>query len=204
MSDRVCNIYKLQLIRNGHGQPFWYPEPDTSVEEEYTRTGVCPGDVGILNDSGGFDFLFNIFRPAGHPRHGNNVPPDFEPLTMPNPDAPGPVRRTEGCLPHVVVSRHLCSSEKSGKASVKASSLAAEGTYQYSTSQDHAATLSLPISATRYDFMNIAKVKQYIYQNWESWYDYATNPDHRGLLMPEKSLYVVTGCDKTKEWTTAV
>ncbi len=121
MSDRVCNIYRSQLIRNGHGQPFWYPEPDTSGEEEYVETGVCPGDVGILNDSGGFDFLFNIFKPAGHPRHGNNVPPDFVPLAVPNPDAPGPMRQIEGCLPHVVVSRHLSSSEKSGKTSVMTS-----------------------------------------------------------------------------------
>ncbi|PBK62335.1 hypothetical protein ARMSODRAFT_864554, partial [Armillaria solidipes] len=182
------------------------PEPDTSSEEEFVETGVCPGDVGILNDSGGLDFLFNIFKPAGHPRHGNNVPPHFVPLTVPNPNAPGPMRRTEGCLAHIVMSRHLSSSEKSGKAStvIHSSSLAAEGTYHYSTSKDHAATLSLPNSATRYDFMNIEKVKRYILQNWESWYDYATNPDYCGRFVPDKSLYLVTGCDKTKKWTTAV
>lgn len=52
--------------------------------------------------------------------------------------------------------------------------------------------------------MNIEKVKRYIMQNWESWYDYATNPDYCGRSIPDKSFYVVTGCDKTKKWTTAV
>ncbi len=52
--------------------------------------------------------------------------------------------------------------------------------------------------------MNMEKVKQYIMQNWESWYDYTTNPDYCRCSIPDKSFYIITGCDKMKKWTTAV
>ncbi|KAF9075460.1 hypothetical protein BDP27DRAFT_1179479, partial [Rhodocollybia butyracea] len=47
--------------------PLWKPKPDEYLPEEYKRIGVRIGDVGILNDSGGFDYLFNGCLPADHP-----------------------------------------------------------------------------------------------------------------------------------------
>ncbi|KAK0485589.1 hypothetical protein EDD18DRAFT_1039609, partial [Armillaria luteobubalina] len=72
-------LYTKELICKGHGYPFWYPEPDSSAPEEFKKRGVCPGDIRIINNDGGFDFLFSIFHGTnsgtiGHP------PPGFQPL----------------------------------------------------------------------------------------------------------------------------
>ncbi|KAK0430096.1 hypothetical protein EV421DRAFT_1691602, partial [Armillaria borealis] len=56
------------------------PEPDSSRSTAYTEQGLHPGDVGILNNTGGFDHLFNIFRGADDPVKSGHVPPNFQPL----------------------------------------------------------------------------------------------------------------------------
>ncbi|KAG7443839.1 uncharacterized protein BT62DRAFT_824028, partial [Guyanagaster necrorhizus] len=59
--------YAKALIHKGHSYLFWYPEPECSASDEFMSAGVQSGDVGIHNDLGGFDFLFNIFENAEHP-----------------------------------------------------------------------------------------------------------------------------------------
>lgn len=46
----------------------------------YQRQGISIGDVGIITEYGGFDFLFNIFSPSGHPNNPEELPEDFVPL----------------------------------------------------------------------------------------------------------------------------
>ncbi|KIK53900.1 hypothetical protein GYMLUDRAFT_106934, partial [Collybiopsis luxurians FD-317 M1] len=45
------------------------------------QEGARVGDVGVLNDFGGFTYLFNIFHPADHAINAGRVPPDFHPLS---------------------------------------------------------------------------------------------------------------------------
>lgn len=52
---------------------------------EYQRRGIDIGDVGIITDSGGFDFLFNICLPVGHPINPDSMPDNFKPLAYPAP-----------------------------------------------------------------------------------------------------------------------
>lgn len=47
---------------------------------EYRRVGISIGDVGIINPSGEFSFLFNLFLPADHPINRGKVPEPFSPL----------------------------------------------------------------------------------------------------------------------------
>ncbi len=94
MEQRPHVLYITHLIRKGHGYPFWYPEPDSSRSAAYTERGVHPGDVGILNDIGGFNCLFNIFCDADDPVNNGNVPPDFQPLRLPNSE---PLLVMPGC-----------------------------------------------------------------------------------------------------------
>lgn len=50
---------------------------------EYQTVGVSIGDVGIVKDNGGFDFLFNIHEPVKGPQHFINprtLPTKFTPL----------------------------------------------------------------------------------------------------------------------------
>ena len=41
------------------------------------------GDVGIITDYGGFDFMFNICLPHNHPINPRNLPEGFVPLYPP-------------------------------------------------------------------------------------------------------------------------
>ncbi|KIK62478.1 hypothetical protein GYMLUDRAFT_116705, partial [Collybiopsis luxurians FD-317 M1] len=73
-------IYAQLLLPRKRGYPLWDPKPDEYLPEEYRREGVRIGDVGFLNESGGFDYLFNACLPAEHPVNAGRVPYDFEQL----------------------------------------------------------------------------------------------------------------------------
>lgn len=76
-------VYVLALLSQGRGYPLWKPKSDSPhLPEEYRRRGVHIGDVGYLNDFGGFEFVFNVCYPADHPINAGGVPPDFEVLEI--------------------------------------------------------------------------------------------------------------------------
>ncbi|SJL17933.1 uncharacterized protein ARMOST_21503 [Armillaria ostoyae] len=199
MSEQRPHIlYITQLIRKGHGYPFWYPEPDSSRSTEYTQEGVHPGDVGILNDIGGFDFLFNIFREAQDPINGGNVPPGFKPLQLSSAE---PLRSRQACYNKIITSADVSYREISASVSADASGIVGAGaSFEFSTTKETAAILCLPQSATKYDFLNKSLIKEYSYMHGASWYHYVNSSQYLGREAANGSLYVVTGCDKTTSW----
>ncbi len=82
-------LYTKLLLSRGHGYPLWTPELDYSLCLAYVGRGICIGDVGIIRDDGGFDFIFNAFLEADDPVHEGGVPPNFSPL---HTEAPNPIR----------------------------------------------------------------------------------------------------------------
>ncbi len=83
MSDpRAHAIYTKLLLRRGHGYPLWIPESDYNLPDVYCDKGVSVGDLGILTDDGGFDFLFNVCAEADDPVNQGHVPPQFQPLRI--------------------------------------------------------------------------------------------------------------------------
>jgi hypothetical protein len=70
----------------GSGYPFYIPEPDENLPPQYRSEGIRIGDVGVINAGGGFDFLFNITRPADDPINLNRVPSGFTPVTVNDQD----------------------------------------------------------------------------------------------------------------------
>ena len=60
-----------------HGFPLWIPQPNMRLSRSYRRQGVSIGDVGIFTSDGGFDFLFNVCLPAGHPNNPDELPEGF-------------------------------------------------------------------------------------------------------------------------------
>ncbi|PBK66406.1 hypothetical protein ARMSODRAFT_1048373 [Armillaria solidipes] len=190
MEQRPHVLYTTHLIRKGHGYPFWYPEPDSSRPAAYTERGVHPGDVGILNDIGGFDYLFNIFSDADDPVNNGNVPPNFHPLRPSNSE---PLRVIPGCYGYNVTSAEVNYTEISAGISADA----------IGTTKEAAAILCLPNSATKHEILNKAAIKAYATANGAAWYNYVNGPQYLGREAPNGSLYVVTGCDKTDSWGTA-
>lgn len=76
-------VYSWLLLPQGRGYPLWKPKADSShLPEKYRQEGVHIGDVGILNEFGGFEFLFNACHPADDPLNIAGVPPDFELLEL--------------------------------------------------------------------------------------------------------------------------
>ncbi len=71
-SQRAPDIYASLLLPKGHGYPLWLPEPPSNLP-----SGTQIGDLGILNDDGGFTYLFNVCKDASDE---NRAPPGFEPL----------------------------------------------------------------------------------------------------------------------------
>jgi hypothetical protein len=75
-------IYKRHMYLKGHGFPLWIPQPNMRLSHSYRRQGVSIGDVGIFTSNGGFDFLFNVCLPAGHPNNPNELPEGFSCLVL--------------------------------------------------------------------------------------------------------------------------
>ncbi|KAJ3921478.1 hypothetical protein F5877DRAFT_88793 [Lentinula edodes] len=69
------------LLLRKKGYPLWRPKSDNSrLPESYKREGIHIGDVGILTESGGFDYLFNICQGPDHELNLGRVPEDFRPI----------------------------------------------------------------------------------------------------------------------------
>jgi len=73
-------IYYYQLLTKKRGSPLWNPGPGMQLPIQYRVRGISIGDVGIITDTGDFDFLFNIFQPVDNPINGRGVPESFSPL----------------------------------------------------------------------------------------------------------------------------
>jgi hypothetical protein len=70
------SIFQRHMYLEKHGFPLWIPQPNLRLSRSYRRRGAI-GDVGIFTAGGGFDFLFNICLPAGHPSNPDQLPEGF-------------------------------------------------------------------------------------------------------------------------------
>ena len=66
-------IYERHMYLQNRGFPLWIPQPSMRLSRSYRRQG----DVGIFTSDGGFDFLFNVCLPAGHPNNPEELPEGF-------------------------------------------------------------------------------------------------------------------------------
>ena len=76
--SRVATVYAEELFTYGYGHPLWCPEPSKGLDG-YARD-VQLGDVGYIDEDGGFRRLFNITVDAGHELNAGGVPECFTPV----------------------------------------------------------------------------------------------------------------------------
>ncbi|KAK0445317.1 uncharacterized protein EV420DRAFT_1648449 [Desarmillaria tabescens] len=174
-------LYTKLLLSRGHGYPLWIPEPDYSLCSAYVDRGICVGDVGIIRDDGGFDFIFNAFLEADNPVHEGGVPPNFAPLRM---ESRNPVRT-------IYCQHPRGSSVRSSHVSVTSAVLEAS------------AEVASVAGGTRFDGKNLSLMRNYALAHAHEWYEYVNSPDYLGREAPNGSLYFVTGCDKATAWGSA-
>ncbi|KIK50064.1 hypothetical protein GYMLUDRAFT_118974, partial [Collybiopsis luxurians FD-317 M1] len=74
-------LYARTLLLAKRGYPLWKPKAQGArLPDAYKGEGVRIGDIGILNEFGGFTYLFNVFHSADHAINAGRVPPNFKPL----------------------------------------------------------------------------------------------------------------------------
>ena len=83
LAQKSNYIYERHLISKGRGFPLWIPESNRVLHLDYRRTGVRIGDVGIITQSGGFSFFFNICLPHDNPVNPRILPENFAPISPP-------------------------------------------------------------------------------------------------------------------------
>ena len=76
-------MYERHLTPKNRGFPLWIPQPNMMLPIPYRANGVCIGDVGIITEFGGFDFLFNICRTRDDPINPEELPDNFVPIHPP-------------------------------------------------------------------------------------------------------------------------
>ncbi|KAJ6520870.1 hypothetical protein DFH09DRAFT_1373202 [Mycena vulgaris] len=183
-------IYCSQLLRQKRGFPLYVPEPQQNLPEEYQRNGVSLGDVGRVTLDGIFDFFFNIYLPADHPINENDVPQDFTPLT--------PYVRRDVLHVNFEPGNYVSAPSVQKLDLDSVSDDFPGGEFMFNCEAPHGAVLALPHGAHLENLENLKNIREYAAQNAESWYRYINGARGRGL--PNGSLYLVTGCEKSQSW----
>ncbi|KAJ7751351.1 hypothetical protein B0H16DRAFT_829541 [Mycena metata] len=141
--------------------------------------GIEIGDVGRITPEGSFDFFFNIYLPADHPINNNDVPEEFDPLTL--YDSRDVYDRPYLAGSHVSSSSVQRLDEKPFYIQMSCSARGCVGS---------------PAWFTPPEAREPRAVRTYAATHAESWFKYINGPRGRGL----NSLYLVTGCEKAASW----
>ncbi|KAJ3852422.1 hypothetical protein EV368DRAFT_16973, partial [Lentinula lateritia] len=206
-------VYARLLLPRKRGYPLWSPKPHQGLPEEYRRVGVRVGDVGILNELGGFDYLFNACLPADHPVNIGRVPPDFRHLQ--GVDVSGTTELAQNCRagshvanPELHISRDSKEFRMSSRPVLIFCSHVCRGVSKevgaglsFTSSATKGSLLILPEGASQIDHQEYTKFYRFAAECARSWYTYVNGPLARGAH--NGSLYLVTGCDKARAWGVA-
>ncbi|KAI0765560.1 hypothetical protein BC629DRAFT_1541098 [Irpex lacteus] len=190
-------VYADQLCTYGYGHALWCPEP-TQSEDGCTRH-VHLGDVGFLDEDGGFRSLFNITVGADHELNAAGVPEGFQPVEVHN----NLKSVRHGFLqPRAFCSETVKAHSASGGASVDVTSVAGgDFSYTFKCTSHRGAFLVLDDHATKTSFSPNIPFKQYMLENHASWYAFATDPKRWGLQCEPEDIILVRGTMKTSSWT---
>jgi len=164
------------------------------------------GDVGIIADDGGFDFMFNICLPRGHPINPDDLPDDFVPLDPPL--RPTDIRGHR----EFKKNHHLASTSVSLRGDCHSyvyysdllpvmnlsRSLIHRSGLSFQTSAEAGAVVTMPQGAYSEKLGNVPRFKKYISAHAESWYKYVNGACGREAKNGDVRL--VIGTDKASTW----
>ncbi|KIK53906.1 hypothetical protein GYMLUDRAFT_106946, partial [Collybiopsis luxurians FD-317 M1] len=189
------------------GYPLWKPKAQGArLPDAYKREGVHIGDVGILNEFGGFTYLFNVFHSPDHTINAGRVPPNFKPLPF---DEYHDVEE----VPEEFEQGSHVASETSEVTKCNMSFLQGQNHIpgvpedvgaglSFVSSAAQGALLILPEGAKRIDHQQWTTLYNYVAECAQSWYDFVNGDRDQGGLARglDGGLYLVTGCDKARAW----
>ncbi|PPQ78276.1 hypothetical protein CVT25_011735 [Psilocybe cyanescens] len=153
----------------------------------YQTQGIGIGDVGIITDYGGFDFLFNICASHTDPINPGDMPENFSPLNPPL--GPTDIRgyseyKSDSYIASALVGTSQHDTESTG---LIFESLASEG-----------AILTMPRGSNSKDLGNVVRFRKYASANAEKWYKYVN--EVRGREVRNGDVRLVIGYDSSTAW----
>ncbi|KAJ3793000.1 hypothetical protein GGU11DRAFT_442229 [Lentinula aff. detonsa] len=203
------DVYARMLLLRKKGYPLWKPKSENSrLPEAYRREGVHIGDVGILTDSGGFDYLFNVCHESGHELNLGRVPEGFKPISNLKYDDTEDDPKEHGMGCHVSSDPSQIYGERIQTVNIHRDSLdrlpgvpeeVGEG-LSYRSTTSRGALLILPEGGKSVNHFSRAKFEKYAAEFAASWF---THIEALGREIPNESIYLVTGFDKARAWGVA-
>ncbi|KAE9395157.1 hypothetical protein BT96DRAFT_826674 [Gymnopus androsaceus JB14] len=198
-------VYSSLLLPQGRGYPLWKPKSDSShLPKEYRRDGIHIGDVGFLNDFGGFEFLFNVCHPANHPLNIGGVPSDFEILELDQNQISESLHEFKPGSRIASASCHICQVRlpfPDGQPPIPQVPEEVGAGLSFSSSATKGALLILPEGAKRSDHRQYEKFEAYAAKYAHSWYSYINGTLACGVS--NGAIYLINGFDKARAWGVA-
>ncbi|KAL1676975.1 hypothetical protein EV122DRAFT_291440 [Schizophyllum commune] len=193
----ISQIYAESLLPLREGYPLWIPEPDEELPLCYRQSGVRIGDVGVIGQDGGFQFLFNICSSADDPVNQGGVPPSFERIDMGAASYNSTYYTRSGAFVQSAdFARRVIAVEAGAEAAI-APAGAGFG-IEFSVGQDEGAILALPQGGSRRDAKQRRAYEVQIQRHGREWYTYVR--ETLGWTIDNGDLYLVTGVDKAATW----
>ncbi|EKM58770.1 uncharacterized protein PHACADRAFT_85684 [Phanerochaete carnosa HHB-10118-sp] len=188
----AAEVLAQQLYHYGHGRALWTPEPADG--------DVYIGDVGYVDEDGAFQRLFNVTVDADHPLNRAGVPENFVPLRF--------NKRLLQLKPSYISPMPFCSkSVKShkldGHAGAQVGPAGAKLAYSYECTSSQGGLLVIRDHADKTIVQPATDIVQYIRQNHDAWFGFATKPGTYGLMCKPEDIIMVRGTVKTSAWTVA-
>ncbi|KAF5375319.1 hypothetical protein D9757_009688 [Collybiopsis confluens] len=208
--ESCSQIYSRELLLAKRGYPLWKPKAQGArLPVAYRREGVRIGDIGNLNDFGGFTYLFNAFHAADHPINIGRVPPDFKPLAIEEYLDVEEVADEFEPGSHVANEAAEISKSKipypPGQTPILGVPDDVGAGLSFVSSASQGALLILPEGGKRIEHQQWTTLYKYAAECAQSWFDYINGDRDQGGLARglQGGLYFVTGCDKARAWGVA-
>ncbi|KAJ3510782.1 hypothetical protein NLJ89_g4478 [Agrocybe chaxingu] len=199
-------LYSRAFLGMGIGYPIWEPSAHLDVPESRRMRGVSIGDVGIVDNNGNFAFGFNIYHSSEDSINLGCTPPDFVPLDFPEP--PQQVRDEGHFPPKTVLASKTVEVTHVNESPLyevfvppSFSSVAYAWLLSHisiSTTAKEGAALVLPFGGFREDLISTEHLRKYLAEHAVDWYQHLIQMS--SAQVHNASLYLVTGCDKTRSW----
>ncbi|KAF9078140.1 hypothetical protein BDP27DRAFT_346464 [Rhodocollybia butyracea] len=196
-------LYSQLLLPKKRGYPLWHPTPNDSLPNEYRKTGISIGDVGYLNRNGAFNHLFNVCCSADHPVNAAGVPEGFQTLDI-DPrnvdDLEQHYRPASFVASHPSYVARTIMSFQPTQEHIQGVPYEVGAGLSFDCRSPEGALLILPEGGKSIDHRDVGKFLQYAKDYAKAWFYYTNASPHQSGA---QSLYLITGCDKTRAWGVA-
>ncbi|KAL0571101.1 SCF ubiquitin ligase complex subunit cdc4 [Marasmius crinis-equi] len=194
-------------------------EPNNALSAQYLEAGVRIGDIGVLTDDGGFDFVFNVCCSGDDPINQFGVPPGFKPLRWDTGSRREISRRFRPGVPILSKSAKQWDIGAEALVSLPCVSYSAlrlskliripcvfpiggGGGVKIKFNEGKRAVVMPPNGADCVDCLDLAVFRDYAQKHATSWYEFIN--ETLGREVDNGAIYFITGFDNTDCWENAV